>query len=145
MLSLGIAQGAFETALEYTRGRKGGGKFVNQHTIIAGIIAEMAIKLELSRAAVYNMEWMLHHPEVYGAPFSRELLSKANIVKVFTADAGVWITNKAMELMGATGYHQEVGLEKYLRDAKACQLWLAGQQVSKYDIAKGYYDLKTVV
>ena len=144
MLSLGIAQGAFEMAVEYTQGRKGGGKFVSQHTIVAGIIADMAIKLELSRAAVYNLEWMLHHPEIYGPPFSRGMLSKTNIVKVFAADAAVWITNKAMELMGAAGYAQEVGLEKYLRDAKACQLWLAGQQVSKYDIAKGYYDLKTI-
>jgi alkylation response protein AidB-like acyl-CoA dehydrogenase len=144
MLSLGIAQGAFEMAVEYTQGRKGGGKFVSQHTIVAGIIADMAIKLELTRAAVYNLEWMLHHPEIYGPPFSRGMLSKTSIVKVFAADAAVWITNKAMELMGATGYDQEVGLEKYLRDAKACQLWLAGQQVSKYDIAKGYYDLKTI-
>lgn len=144
MLSLGISQGAFEMAVEYTQGRRGGGKFVSQHTIIAGIIADMAIKLELMRAAVYNLEWMLHHPQIYGPPFSREMLSKTNIVKVFAADAAVWITNKAMELMGATGYDQEVELEKYLRDAKACQLWLAGQQVSKYDIAKGYYDLKTV-
>ncbi len=144
MLSLGIAQGAFETAVEYTQTRKGGGKFVSQHTIVAGVIADMAIQLELTRAAVYNLEWMLHHPEVYGPPFSKGMLSKTNIVKVFAADAAVWVTNKAMELMGATGYDQEVGLEKYLRDAKACQLWLAGQQVSKYDIAKGYYDLKTV-
>jgi len=144
MLSLGIAQGAFETAVEYTQTRKGGGKFVSQHTIVAGVIADMAIQLELTRAAVYNLEWMLHHPEIYGPPFSKGMLSKTNIVKVFAADAAVYVTNKAMELMGATGYDQEVGLEKYLRDAKACQLWLAGQQVSKYDIAKGYYDLKTV-
>jgi len=144
MLSLGIAQGAFEMAAEYIQTRKGGGKYVSQHTITAGIIADMAIDLELTRAAVYNLEWMLHHPKTYGPPFSKEMLSKTNIVKVFSADAAVSITNKAMELMGAVGYDQEVGLEKYLRDAKACQLWLAGQQVSKYDIAKGYYDLKTV-
>jgi len=144
MLSLGVAQGAFETVLEYTDTRRGGGKIVNQHTIIAGIIAEMAMKLELSRAAVYNMEWILHHPEIYGPAFSREIVAKCNIVKVFTADASVWITNKGMELMGANGYSKECNLEKYLRDAKACQLWLGGQQVSKYDIARGYYDLKTV-
>lgn len=144
MLSLGIAQGAFEMAVEYIQTRKGGGKFVSQHTIVAGIVADMAIDLELTRAAVYNLEWMLHNPKTYGPPFSKEMLSKTNIVKVFAADAAVSIANKAMELMGAVGYDQEVGLEKYLRDAKACQLWLAGQQVSKYDIAKGYYDLKTV-
>jgi len=144
MLSLGIAQGAFEKALAYIKTRKGGGKLVNQHTIVAGIIADMAMKLELSRAAVYNMEWMLHHPEIYGPPFSKAMISKCNIAKVFTADAAVWIANKGMELMGAAGYSREYGLEKDLRDAKACQLWLGGQQVSKYDIVKGYYNLNTV-
>jgi alkylation response protein AidB-like acyl-CoA dehydrogenase len=144
MLSLGIAQGAFEKVLVYTGTRKGGGKAINQHTIAAGILAEMAVKLELSRAAVYNIEWMLHHPEIYGPAFSKEMISKCNIVKVFTADAAVWIANKGMELMGAAGYSKEYTLEKDLRDAKACQLWLGGQQVSKYDIAKGYYNLRTL-
>ena len=72
------------------------------------------------------------------------MISKCNIAKVFTADAAVQITNRGMELMGANGYSPEYNLEKYLRDAKALQIWLAGQQVSKYDIARGYYDLKTV-
>ncbi len=143
-LSIGIAQGAFETVLEYTKNRKGGGKTVRQHTIIAGILADMAIKLETSRALTYNVTWMLSHPDIYGPPYSIEMTSRCNIAKVFSADAAVWITNKAMELMGANGYSPEYHIEKYLRDAKSLQLWLAGQQVSRYDIARGYYNLRTV-
>ena len=143
-MSLGIAKGAFDTVLEYTKDRMGGGKPVRQHTIIAGILADMAVRLEASRALTYNATWMLNHPEIYGPPFSLEMISKCNTVKVFTADASVWITNRGMELMGANGYSPEYSMEKYLRDAKALQLWLAGQQVSKYDIARGYYDLNTV-
>jgi alkylation response protein AidB-like acyl-CoA dehydrogenase len=143
-LALGVCQGAFETVLEYTGNRKGGGKPVRQHTIVAGILADLAIQLEATRAMVYNMTWMLNHPGIYGSPYSPEMISKCNIAKVFTADAAVEITNRGMELMGANGYSPEYHMEKYLRDAKALQLWLAGQQVSRYDIAKGYYDLKTI-
>jgi alkylation response protein AidB-like acyl-CoA dehydrogenase len=143
-MSLGISKGAFDTVLEYTKDRMGGGKPVRQHTIVAGILADMAIRLEASRALTYNATWMLNHPDIYGPPFSLEMISKCNTVKVFTADASVWITNRGMELMGSNGYSPEYHMEKYLRDAKALQLWLAGQQVSKYDIARGYYDLNTV-
>jgi len=143
-LSVGTAQGAFETVLEYTGNRQGGGKPVRQHSIIAGILADMAIKLETSRALTYNATWMLNHPEIYGPAYSREMTARCNIVKVFTADAAVWITNKAIELMGANGYSPEYNMEKYFRDAKSLQLWLAGQQVSRYDIARGYYDFKAV-
>ncbi len=142
-LSLGISQGAFETVLDYTGRRRGGGKEVRQHTIVAGILADMATMLEGSRCLVYNVTWMLGKPQVYGPGYSEKMISRCNITKVFCADAAVSITNKCMELMGANGYSREYPAEKYLRDAKALQLWLAGQQVSKYDIARGYYGLKT--
>jgi alkylation response protein AidB-like acyl-CoA dehydrogenase len=143
-MSLGISRGVLETVLEYTKNRKGGGKSLRQHTIIAGIIADMAVKLETSRALTYNAAWMLSRPDVYGPAYSVDMTARCNIVKVFTADAVVWIANKAMELMGANGYSPEYHVEKYLRDGKALQLWLAGQQVSRYDIARGYYDFQTV-
>ena len=143
-MGLGIMKGAFDTALRYTGNRVGGGKPVRQHTIVAGILADMAIQLEASSALVYNTTWMLNHPEIYGSAHSQDMISKCNITKVFTADAAVLITNKGMELMGSNGYAPEYHMEKYLRDAKGLQLWLAGQQVSKYDIARGYYDLRTV-
>lgn len=143
-MSLGIMQGAFDTVLEYTGERIGGGKPVRQHTIVAGILADLATQLEASRALIYNTTWMLNRPEIYGPAYSLEMTSKCNIAKIYTADAAVFITNKGMELMGSNGYAPEYHMEKYLRDAKALQLWLAGQQVSRYDVARGYYDLNTM-
>jgi butyryl-CoA dehydrogenase len=142
-LSLGISQGAFDTVIDYTAKRRGGGKEVRQHTIVAGILADMATRLEGSRCLVYNVTWMLGKPDLYGPAYSVKMTSRCNVAKVFAADAAVWIANKCMELMGAYGYSREYPVEKYLRDAKALQLWLAGQQVSRYDIARGYYELKT--
>jgi alkylation response protein AidB-like acyl-CoA dehydrogenase len=68
------------------------------------------------------------------------LISKASATKIFAADMSVWVANKAAELMGSNGISPEYHLEKYLRDAKITQLWLGGQQVSRYRVVRGYYD-----
>ncbi|MBW2029716.1 MAG: acyl-CoA dehydrogenase family protein [Deltaproteobacteria bacterium] len=140
LISLGIAQAAFDIALEYTGERKSNGRPVREWSMGAGILADMAVWLEMMRGAVYNYGWMLDNPDSYGPIFSREMSSKASIVRIFSADAAVWITNKAMELMGSNGLSPDFHLEKYLRDVKVLQLWLGGQQVSRYRVVRGYYD-----
>jgi alkylation response protein AidB-like acyl-CoA dehydrogenase len=100
----------------------------------------MAIRLEMTRGAVYNFGWMLNHPDDYGAPYSKKMISKASATRVFAANSCVWITNKAIELMGSNGLSPEYHLEKYLRDSKILQVWLGGQQIALYHVVKGYYD-----
>ena len=63
---------------------------------------------------------------------------------VITHELSLAEIHRGIELMRANVYSPEYNLEKYLRDSKALQLWLAGQQVSRYDIARGYYELRTV-
>jgi alkylation response protein AidB-like acyl-CoA dehydrogenase len=139
-ISLGTAQAAFDIAMDYTRERKSGGKPVREWSMAAGILADMAIRIEMTRGALYNLSSMLDHPEVYGPPSSPQMVSKASATKVFAADMAVWVANKAAELMGSNGISPEYHLEKYLRDAKINQLWLGGQQVSRYRVVRGYYD-----
>lgn len=139
-ISLGIAQAAFDIAVEYTKERKSGGKPVREWSMAAGILADMAIQIEMTRGAVYNLSWMMDHPEDYGPPFSPAIISRASATKIFAADTCVWVANKAAELMGSNGISPEYHLEKYLRDAKITQLWLGGQQISRYRVVRGYYD-----
>jgi len=139
-MSLGIARAAFEIALEYTKERKSGGKPVREWSLAAGIIAEMAMRIELMSAAVYNFAWMMDHPEQYGPPFSKTMISRASAARIFCSDGAVWVTNMAAELMGSNGISPEYNLEKYLRDAKIPQLWLGGQQIARYRVVRGYYD-----
>jgi alkylation response protein AidB-like acyl-CoA dehydrogenase len=138
--SLGIAQAAFDIALQYTGTRMSNGKPVREWSLAAGIVADMAIKLEIMRGAIYNLATMMDEHEAYPPLFSKEMVAKASIVRSFAADASVWICNKAMELLGSNGLSPEYGLEKCLRDAKATQLVLGGQQIAKYRVANGYYD-----
>jgi alkylation response protein AidB-like acyl-CoA dehydrogenase len=142
-MSLGTAQAAFDLALEYTGNRKSGGKPVREWSMAAGILADMAIRIEMTRGAVYNLSIMLDNPEIYGAPFSPKIVSKASATKIFAADTAVYVANKAAELMGSNGISPEYNLEKYLRDAKIPQLWLGGQQIARYRVARGYYKYET--
>jgi alkylation response protein AidB-like acyl-CoA dehydrogenase len=139
-MSLGIAQAAFDIALAYTGERMSGSRPVREWSLAAGVLADMAIRLETTRALVYNYAWMMDHPEQYGPPFTPEMVSRAGIVRIYAADAAVWVANKAMELLGSNGLSPEYHLEKYLRDSKITQLWLGGQQVSRYRVVRGYYD-----
>ncbi|MFH1122456.1 MAG: acyl-CoA dehydrogenase family protein [Pseudomonadota bacterium] len=139
-ISLGVAEAAFQIALEYTKERKSGGKPVREWSMAAGILADMAIRIELSKGALYNLSMMLDNPEAYGPPFAPPMISKASATKIFSADTAVWVANKAAELMGSNGIAPEYHLEKYLRDSKIMQLWLGGQQVSRYRVVRGYYD-----
>ena len=139
-IALGIAQAAFDIVLEYTKGRESGGKPVREWSLAAGILADMAIRIEVARATIYNMAWMLDHPDVYPPAYSSSMISKGNVARVFGADTAVYVTNKGIELMGSNGLSPEYHLEKYFRDSKITQTILAGQQVSLYRVIRGYYD-----
>jgi alkylation response protein AidB-like acyl-CoA dehydrogenase len=141
-MALGIAERAFEIALEYTGNRMGGFKPVRQHSMVAGILSDMAIGIEMMRASIFNLSVMMDHPEAYGPPFTPEFVSKASAVRVFAGDTAVEIVNKGAELLGSMAISEDFPYEKCLRDAKITQLWLGGQQICRYRVARGYYDLK---
>lgn len=143
-LSVGCAQGAFEAVLEFTKDRVVGvsGKPIRQHSIAAGIIADMAIGIETARTAYLSAAYKYDRPDQYGAPHSIAQLSRASLAKVYAADVAVSVTNRAMELMGSYGYVREYDVEKYWRDCKIIQLWEGGAQLGRFDICRGYYDLE---
>ena len=141
-MALGIAERAFEIVLDYTGNRMGGFKPVRQHSIVGGILADMAIGLDMMRASIYNLSCMLDHLDVYGPPWSAEFISKAAATRVYAGDMAVEIVNKGAELLGSMAISEDFPYEKCLRDAKITQLWLGGQQICRYRVARGYYDLK---
>jgi alkylation response protein AidB-like acyl-CoA dehydrogenase len=139
-LAVGNARGAFETVLKYTEDRIVADRPIRQHSICAGMLADMAIGIETARAYYLNAAYMFDHPEIYGPPYENTLLSRGSIAKVYAGDVAVMVTNKAMELMGSFGYVREYNVEKYWRDCKIIQLWEGGGQLGRFDVCRGYYD-----
>ena len=141
-MALGIAERALEIVLDYTGTRMGGFKPVRQHSMVAGIIADMAIGIDMMKASIYNLSYMFDHLDIYGPPWSAQLISKAAATRVYASDMVVNIVNKGAELLGSMAISEDFPYEKLLRDAKITQLWLGGQQICRYRVARGYYDLK---
>ena len=139
-LALGVAKGAFDIALEYTKERKSGGKPVREWSMAAGILADMAMRIEMIENRIFTLSYMYAHPEEYGPPLTEKMISKGSALRIFASESCVSIANHTLQLMGSNGLSPEYHLEKYLRDALAGQLYLGGMQVVKYRIVRGYYD-----
>lgn len=140
-MAVGNAQSVFERVLEYTGGRVVQGRPIRQHSMCAGMLADMAIGIETARAHYLQTAYMMDRPETYGEPESDAMLSRASLAKVYACDMAVTVTNRAMELMGSYGYMREFDVEKYWRDCKEIQLWLGGAQLARLDVVRGYYEL----
>lgn len=139
--ALGAAQACFEIVLKWTKDREIAGKPVRARSLHAGIIGEMAMKIESARAYSMQVNRMIRSGQ-YGSPGEPLLLSKSSAAKAYVCDITLWVANKAMELMGSYGFAFDYDVEKYLRDVKILQLWLGGPQRAILDTALGYYQFE---
>ena len=139
--ALGAAQACFEIVLNWTKEREIAGKPVRARSLHAGILGEMAQRIESARAYTQQVSAMIRAGQ-YGGTGEPFLLSKCSSAKQYACEVTLWVANKAMELMGSYGYAFEYNLEKYLRDVKILQLWLGGPQRALLDTALGYYDFE---
>jgi len=140
--AIGCARGAFEEVLKYTSERVVAGKPIREHSIAAGMLADMATGIEAARAFCLQVSLMRTQPEVYGSTHSDTMLSYTSMAKNYACEMAVSLTNKAMELMGSYGYIRDYHVEKYWRDVKEIQLWLGGVQLAQFDVMRGYYPYK---
>ena len=95
--------------------------------------------IELARNYYLSVAWQRMHPEIYGEPWSPEMMAKYSMARSFAADTAEFCTNRGMELMGSYGYSYEYEVEKYMRDYKIVKMWLGGPHRDRLDIAQGLY------
>jgi len=118
-LNLGIGRAAYETALEYSQLRVQGGRRIVEHQAIGIKLAEIAIRLEVARSAIWRAAWASDHPEAF-ADRSLPDLPLTTIAKVFTAETIYRATKDAAECFGAMGVMRDMPLQKYIHDAMIC-------------------------
>ena len=107
---LGIAQGAYEAALEYTNEREQFGQPINNFQAVQFQLAEMAVEIEATRLLVYNAARL----KDAGKPFLKE----AAIAKLYSSACAEKVSSKAIELYGGYGYVKDYPVEKFWRDSK---------------------------
>jgi alkylation response protein AidB-like acyl-CoA dehydrogenase len=118
-LNLGIGRAAYEAALDYAHLRVQGGRPLIEHQAIATKLADIAIKLEVARAAVWQAAWACDHREAV-ADRSLSDLPLTTMTQVFTSEMMLQTVKDAAEVFGAMGVMRDLPLQKYVRDARVC-------------------------
>jgi alkylation response protein AidB-like acyl-CoA dehydrogenase len=122
MISVGMARGAFEYALQYCKGRVVGGKPLIKHSLISAMFADMATKIDAARLLVYRASWSLKAKNPHRARYS-------DMAKVYSTNIAMEVTSNCVQVMGSYGYSKEYPVEKYMRDAKIVQIYLGPNEM----------------
>ena len=134
-LNLGIGRAAYEAALDYAQLRMQGGRRIIEHQAIGAKLAEVAIRLEVARAAIWQAAWASDHPDAF-ADRSLADLPLTSIAKAFSSEAIYHATKDAAECFGAMGVMRDMPLQKYVHDALVCLHSGAGNSEAKLRIAE---------
>jgi len=127
--ALGIAQGAFEEALRYAKGRVQFGQPIISFQAIQFMLADMAIQIEAARSLVYSVARYVDS--------GGKLMAKVSaIAKTFASDVAMKITTDAVQILGGYGYMKNYPVEKYMRDAKITQIYEGTNQIQRLVIAR---------
>jgi alkylation response protein AidB-like acyl-CoA dehydrogenase len=126
--ALGIASGAFEKALNYSKERKQFGQPISSFQSIQHMLADMAIQIEAARALVYSTARTIDSGV---KNFSKE----SAMCKVFASDVAMKVTVDAVQIFGGYGYMKEYPVEKMMRDAKITQIYEGTNQIQRNIIA----------
>ncbi|ARK29892.1 acyl-CoA dehydrogenase family protein [Halalkalibacter krulwichiae] len=126
--SLGVAQGAYEEALAYSKERKQFRQPISNFQAIQFMLADMAMNIEASRLLVHKSAYLLQEgtPSTLAASFG----------KCFAADTAMKVATDAVQIFGGYGYIREYAVEKHFRDAKIMQIYEGTNQIQRVVIAK---------
>ena len=127
---VGLAQGAFEAALEYSKERKQFGKAIAEFQAVQFQIAEMAIDIEAARLMVYNTARM----KEAGQSFVRQ----AAMTKYFCSQVGERVASQALEIFGGVGFTKDFPAEKFYRDAKIGKIYEGTSNIQLQTVARTF-------
>jgi butyryl-CoA dehydrogenase len=127
-LSLGIAEGAFEQALQYASVRKQFGKAIAEFQGVSFQLSDMATEIEAGRHLMFHAAWLSQN----GHPFSKE----AAMAKLFCSELAMRATIKAVQIHGGYGYTKDYPVERMMRDAKICEIGEGTSEIQRLVIAR---------
>lgn len=127
-LALGIAKGAFEAAVKYSKERQQFGKTISTFQAISFKLADMATQIEAAELLLYQAADMKHR----GLKITKE----SAMAKLFASEIGCMVCNEAVQIFGGYGYIKEFPVEKFYRDIKLCTIGEGTSEIQKLVIAR---------
>jgi alkylation response protein AidB-like acyl-CoA dehydrogenase len=127
--ALGIASGAYELALAYSKERKTFGKPISQHQAIQFKLADMATQIEAARLLVYKSAWLKDQ--------GKEYAQASAMAKLYASEVAMNVTVEAVQVHGGYGYVKEYHVERLMRDAKITQIYEGTSEIQRIVISRG--------
>lgn len=126
--ALGIASGAYELALAYSKERKAFGKPISQHQAIQFKLADMATQIEAARLLVLKAAWLKDQGKDYAFASA--------MAKLYASEVAMQVTVEAVQVHGGYGYVKEYHVERLMRDAKITQIYEGTSEIQKIVISR---------
>lgn len=126
--ALGIASGAYELALAYSKERKAFGKPISQHQAIQFKLADMATQIEAARLMVIKSAWLKDQGKDYA--------HASAMAKLYASEVAMNVTIEAVQVHGGYGYVKEYHVERLMRDAKITQIYEGTSEIQKIVISR---------
>ena len=127
--ALGIASGAYELALAYSKERKAFGKPISQHQAIQFKLADMATQIEAARLLVFKAAWLKDEGKDYA--------HASAMAKLYASEVAMNVTVEAVQVHGGYGYVKEYHVERLMRDAKITQIYEGTSEIQRIVISRG--------
>jgi alkylation response protein AidB-like acyl-CoA dehydrogenase len=127
-LAIGMAQGAYDAALKYSKMRKQFGRPISEFQAIQHKLVDMAVDIDAARLLNYRAGWMLDR----GMRVTRE----SAMAKLFASEAAVRIANEAVQIHGGYGFIKDYPVEKFYRDVKLCTIGEGTSEIQRMVIAR---------
>jgi alkylation response protein AidB-like acyl-CoA dehydrogenase len=128
-LGLGMAQGAFEAALKYSKQRKQFGKAISEFQGIQFKLADMATQIDAARLLTYRAAWLADRGDA-------RFTSESSMAKLFASEVAVKVADQALQVFGGYGFIKDYPAEKYYRDVKLCTIGEGTSEIQRLVIAR---------
>ncbi|WP_110514241.1 acyl-CoA dehydrogenase family protein [Herpetosiphon llansteffanensis] len=126
--ALGIAQGAYEAALDYAKVREQFGQSIINFQAVGFTLADMATRIKAARMLTYHAAWLKDQGENY--------IAAAAMAKVNASETAMWTATKAVQIFGSNGYSKEYPVERYFRDAKITEIYEGTSEIQRLVISR---------
>lgn len=127
-LAVGIAQGAYESAVRYSKERQQFGKPISEFQGIQFKIADMATQIDAARLLMYRAAWLKDN--------GKKVTKESSMAKLFASEISVKVCEEAIQIHGGYGYTKDYPPEKYWRDSKLCTIGEGTSEIQRIIIAR---------
>jgi len=133
--AVGIARAAYEYALEYAKERSQFGRAIIENQAIAFLLADMATEIDAARLLCYRALWLARNGDGYQN-------AEGSMSKLKAGRTAVWVTERAIQILGGYGYIRDFPVERWHRDAKIYDLFEGTEQIQQLVISRAISGLQ---